>query len=103
MHIFYFIQPPMTVAICRLIAYSEGMTLLFTAADIERMAHEQGLTMAEVNRRAGLKGSIFTRWKSGETAPNTRTYQRFVDVVYVPTPEAANDRAKPKRRQRAAE
>jgi len=69
------------------------MSDLLTPADVERLARSLGITMAEVCRRAGVATSIFTRWKSGQTRPGYRNYQRIYDVVHARHP--ANDATPP--------
>lgn len=75
------------------------MSDLLTPADVERLARERGITMAEVCRRAGIATSIFTRWKSGLTAPNYKNYQRIMAAVHASDPPA-NTNGEPKRRAR---
>lgn len=79
------------------------MSDLLTPADIERLARELGITMAEVCRRAGIATSIFTRWKGGLTSPSYRNYQRIIDAVHAGKPAPANDpKPKVKRATRSA-
>lgn len=48
-----------------------------TPAEIEAMAKQAGISVAEVCRRAGVAPSTFTRWKGG-SVPSTRTYGSLV-------------------------
>ena len=78
------------------------MSDLLTPADIERLARELGIPMAEVCRRAGIATSIFQRWKGGLTSPSYRNYQRIIDVVTgKSTAPAANDTPKTKAKRPA--
>ncbi|MGD0109224.1 MAG: hypothetical protein ABSC06_35080 [Rhodopila sp.] len=77
------------------------MSELLTPSDIERLARQSGMTMAEVCRRAGLATSIFARWKAGKTEPNLENYRRIRDVVLPPGASPAAPKSKPKRSRSA--
>lgn len=60
---------------------AEPTASLLTAADVERLAEQRGLSMAEVCRRANVAPSIFSRWKSGACSPNLKSYSRIVEAA----------------------
>lgn len=69
-----------------------AMDDLLTPQDIERMAKDRGITIAEVCRRAGIAHTTFGRWRRGETEPTLDVYRRIRAVV-VPPPAAASQDA----------
>lgn len=54
---------------------------LLTPAEIEAMAAQAGITIAELLRRAGVNVSVFQRWKTGINTPTIRSYRRIRDAV----------------------
>lgn len=56
------------------------MTDLPTAKDIERLAAEAGMSIAELCRRAGVAQSSFTRWKRG-ASPTLKVAQKLIDAT----------------------
>lgn len=67
---------------------------LLSPADVERLAGEARMSMAEVCRRAGIAQSTFTRWKANRTEPSIGVYRRIVaalrpDADVSSRPEAA--------------
>lgn len=68
------------------------MDALLTPDDIERMAIERGMLMAEVCAKAGVAQTTFWRWKNSKTEPTLAVYRRIVEAVSAPgtePPEAA--------------
>lgn len=63
----------------------EVMEDVCTPADIEVLARQSSLSMAEVCRRAGVAQSTFTRWKAGKTEPTLDAYRRL-RLAVVPEP-----------------
>lgn len=57
------------------------MDTLLTPDDIERMASEQDMHMAQVFRRANVAASTFYRWKHGSSEPTMGVYKRLVEAV----------------------
>lgn len=57
------------------------MSDLLTPGDVEDLARQAGIPMAELCRRAGISPSIFSRWKSGETEPSLSNYRRIRDAA----------------------
>lgn len=74
------------------------MSDLLTPGEIERLARQAGVPIAEVCRRAGIAISIFARWKAGKTEPNMVNYRRIRDTVLSlePLPPANDSRNPPK-------
>lgn len=67
---------------------------LLSPAEVERLAGEAGLSMAEVCRRAGIAQSTFTRWKAGRTEPSIGVYRRIVQAMEAPaTPDPSAEAA----------
>jgi transcriptional regulator with XRE-family HTH domain len=60
---------------------------LLSAADVERLAREGGLTIKEVCARARIAQSTFSRWRAGKTEPTLDVYRRIRDALL--TAEAA--------------
>ena len=58
-----------------------AMDDLLTPQDIERMANDRGITIAEVCRRAGIAHTTFGRWRRGETEPTLDVYRRIRAAV----------------------
>ena len=56
--------------------------------EAERRAKVCGVTVDELCSQAGIARSTWQRWKSGETAPNTRTWER-VEAVFSELLQAA--------------
>lgn len=48
---------------------------------LEQRAAVLGLPINELCRRAKIRRSTFTRWKSDETQPTMRLYQRVLRVL----------------------
>jgi predicted transcriptional regulator len=67
--------------------YGRRMDDLLTPADIERLAREAGISLADACRRAGIAQSTFSRWKAGKTEPTLGVYRRLRDAV-MPAPAA---------------
>lgn len=57
------------------------MTELLTAADVERMARDAGISVGELCRRAQIAPTTLSRWRAGKTQPQMRVYQRIVDAL----------------------
>lgn len=49
--------------------------------DLEAQARAAGKSISEVCREAGVARSTFTRWKSGDNAPNIRTLRKIQEVL----------------------
>lgn len=47
----------------------------------EQDIRARGLTVDVICRRASIARSTWTRWKSGETWPNSRTWQRVLEAL----------------------
>lgn len=60
------------------------MHALMTPQQIEEMAKENGLTMQQVCRTAGVAFSTFTRWRQKKTEPRIGIYSRLVDAACHP-------------------
>ena len=50
-------------------------------SEIEALAGQAGLSMAEACRRAGISQSTFTRWKAGRTEPTLDVYRKLYLAV----------------------
>ena len=50
-------------------------------ADLEHLAVEARITMAEACRRAGLTPGVFSRWKRGGGYPTIGNVQSLLDVL----------------------
>lgn len=50
-------------------------------SEIEALAGQAGLSMAEACRRAGISQSTFTRWKAGKTEPTLDVYRKLYLAV----------------------
>lgn len=57
------------------------MQVTETIADMDARLKAAGVSASEVCREAGVARSTWTRWKSGEVAPNTATLSRVSEVV----------------------
>jgi len=57
------------------------MDELLSAADVERLAGEAGLSIKDVCARAGIAHTTFYRWKSGKTEPTLDVYRRILDAL----------------------
>jgi predicted transcriptional regulator len=68
------------------------MSDLLTPADVERMAWEGRISIAELCRRAGVAPSIFSRWKAGKTEPSMENYRRIRDVAQAARPKNTRGR-----------
>lgn len=65
-----------------------------TAADIERMAGERGMTMPQVCETIGIAYTTFWRWKAARGEPSLSVYRRLRDAVSLkPQPKARNDQS----------
>lgn len=51
------------------------------AVDLEQRAKDAGISVGDLCQRAGIARSTFQRWKSGETMPQMRVYQRLEAVL----------------------
>lgn len=83
----------------------QTMDDLLTAADVERLRLERGLTIAQLCALAGVASTIFTRWKAGRYEPTMSNYRKLRDAIMsepVATPLAivASMPIKQPRRQR---
>lgn len=57
---------------------------LLTAADVERLAGERGLTMPQVCDQVGIAYTTFWRWKVAKGEPSLSVYRRLRDAVQPP-------------------
>lgn len=60
---------------------------LLTPAEMEDLAAEAGITMAEACKRAGIAWSTFYRWRVGTTQTTLGVYRRLCEAIT--KPEAA--------------
>ena len=61
------------------------MDILPTPRDIERLAFEAEISVAELCRRADVSVSIFTRWKQATGySPRLSTIQKLLDAAKHP-------------------
>lgn len=65
------------------IALNEGaaMSVIPKVEAIEAKLKESGLSVRALCAAAGVNQSTWTRWKSGETAPNMTTWARVEDAL----------------------
>jgi transcriptional regulator with XRE-family HTH domain len=57
------------------------MDRLLSAADVERLADEAGLSVAELCKRAKIAHTTFYRWRTGRTSPSLDVYCRLQDAL----------------------
>jgi predicted transcriptional regulator len=62
------------------------MERLLSPQEIERMAAEVGMPLAELFRRAGIAHTTFYRWRAGQTEPTLTVYRRIVNVLREASP-----------------
>ncbi|WP_332828945.1 hypothetical protein [Novacetimonas sp. GS1] len=55
---------------------------MLTPHEIEEIAKENGLTMPQVCRLAGVAFSTFTRWRQKKSEPRIGVYTRIVNAAY---------------------
>jgi transcriptional regulator with XRE-family HTH domain len=54
---------------------------LLSPAEIERLADDAGLSVAELCKRANVAHTTFYRWRLGRTSPSLDIYQRLKEVL----------------------
>lgn len=57
------------------------MPELLSPSDVETLARDRGLSVAQLCAQAGVAHSTFTRWRAGKTEPTLDVYRRFVNVI----------------------
>jgi predicted transcriptional regulator len=65
------------------------MNCLLSPADVERLADEVGLSVAELCKRANIAHTTFYRWRVGRTSPTLDVYRRLQDVLRAAQADAA--------------
>ena len=57
---------------------------------VKRLAKAQGLSIREVERRAGLENGAISKW-IGETSPSLENAMKVADVLGVPVQELVKE------------
>lgn len=65
----------------RMVAYHAHMDTLTLIREAEERARSAGLSIAELCRRAGIFQSTWTRWKSGATQPNFKSWNAVIRAL----------------------
>lgn len=52
-----------------------------TPSEIETIAADRGIPMAELLRRAGIHRTTFSRWLAGDTEPTLSVYRRIIAAL----------------------
>jgi transcriptional regulator with XRE-family HTH domain len=65
------------------------MDALLSPADVERLADEAGLSVAELCKRANIAHTTFYRWRIGRTSPSLDVYRRLYEALRTAQADAA--------------
>lgn len=60
--------------------------------NVKRLAEEQGLSIREVERRAGLENGAISKWV-GDTSPRLENAMKVADVLGVDVKELTKEKA----------